>query len=210
MTCARVKSLLPDYLRGALSDDEMSFVAQHLHQCRDCPEELASLQELYAGFDRLPFGEPSEHYWTTLLPRVHQRIEGRKDHRVPRWIPRLAFPVVLTALIVAIIVRFFVTTEADREAGQIPPYDPEVKTLVEELSSEELDQLGETSISEDDNISSVENTLSIDGEVLERVLADVRNVFSYSEVDPASVVSTWDDEDIEQLVVYLDQKRFVR
>lgn len=203
MKCEKVKYLLPDYLRGMLTDDEMSLVAQHLHECKDCPRELASLQQLYARLDAQLPKAPADHYWTTLLPRIHERNESRR-YRAPRWVPRFAFP--LVALVLGTSLYLFLSggPDVDTESG--------IVEVIQEMSSEEIGQLSEVPFAHNGYSQSddVEQGLSGDKEVLETVLVDARNIFSYSELDVTSVTTTLDDQELDRLVVYLDQKRFVQ
>jgi anti-sigma factor RsiW len=55
MKCEQITELLPDYLQGNLSPDQLRHVEEHLAECADCSEEVAVWKKL----SLLPIEQPS-------------------------------------------------------------------------------------------------------------------------------------------------------
>jgi hypothetical protein len=207
VTCNEVKKLLPDYLEGTLTDDEMSFVAQHLHECKDCPKELQSLQALLTQLEARNVKAPPEYYWTTLLPRIHQRIEERKKRRLPVWVPRFVFPMVGAALLVVIAIQVF---SPERETVWT---ETGIRNVLQEMDSTELQQVN-IAMYLDNNYANGMNPLSSDTEMLKEMVNDlnITTAFPAYEQNGATEFTEMDnitDEEADLLLDHLDQRRFI-
>lgn len=202
MTCKQVQHLLPDYVRGELSDEEMSLVAQHLHECKDCPKELASLQQLYNRLDAMEIEEPREEYWQTFVPRVHERIEARSKRRVPGWVPRFAYGL---AAIAAVIVALEVLLPRN---GQVEPQmavtQNDLRLLLEEMSDGEFQQIPTEDVWTANNLSTLEG----DADVLKELI-DTSSV-GFVESDTENLIAAYlTDRQVEVILAYLDQQQFI-
>ncbi len=112
---------------------------------------------------------PSGHYWASILPRVHERLD--EHSRLPEWTTRFALPLA-AALILA--VGFF--KMAPRPGENLPE---NFAVILNQLSSEELQEVsdqeaiaemihpdlaaGEQSVSPAEEVESVKAILQEEG-----------------------------------------------
>lgn len=71
MTCLEFRSLIDRYVDQELSAEEKNLTDEHVHNCRDCHEELAShrqLKSLLSGYQ--PSHVPSDGYWEESRQRI--------------------------------------------------------------------------------------------------------------------------------------------
>lgn len=105
MRTEHVDNLLPEYLNGTLADSLRPGVEEHLMHCRSCIAELADLRETMGMLREYRPSEPPTGYFTTLLPRVRERIEGDGSRNIfaNPLLTRLALPVGAAALVLFIL-----------------------------------------------------------------------------------------------------------
>lgn len=204
MTCSEVQQRLPDYLRGKLSDQEMSLVALHLHECKDCPNELASLQQLYDRLDAIEVDEPHEQYWQTLLPRIHRRIETRRRRRVPEWVPRFGFPLAAAGAVIVVALEVLSPPDGSIESPEIVPHNG-LRTLLQEMSAGELQQIAAGDAWTANGVSALQG----DADVL-RQLIDTASISLVDRDEGNLVMVEFTDDEIDVILAYLDQKQFTR
>src|SRR5260370_1352428 len=100
MKCEQISELLPDYLQGSLSPDQLHTVEAHLEQCADCSEETALWQKLSLLPVDQPGPEPRARFEAMFQPyqagrsnQPHGRLACRA--RMGAW--RLSMLSVATA-----------------------------------------------------------------------------------------------------------------
>jgi hypothetical protein len=110
MNCPYVEERLSEYLERSLPANEMSQVAEHLHECANCStlmEEMRSIIAACKSFPKLEFD-------LTLAERILLRTSGRPRSKTlrerfneyilrPMLTPRFAAGAVLATLFVALI-----------------------------------------------------------------------------------------------------------
>jgi len=210
LNCTEVKYLLPDYVQGTISDEDISLVARHLHECKDCPRELESMQELYAILDSRKEAGPEVSYWPTLLPRIHERIEERKNRFAPQWVPRLAFPLAVLAVLVLVAIRVYApsTGITGIAAGG---NGIGVRDILAQMDSTELQAVSSEYFTSNNLITLISETnlMSSDGEILKEMIADVRLSSLQPDIDTRAIVDNLTDEEADAVVSRLSQKRLM-
>ena len=102
---AHPTDLLPDYLLGALSPEEVGGLEAHLEHCATCREELARLAAPVVPLaEGLPQAQPPERVWETLRMRFAQELSERPENvtvlaQPARISTRLAYPWLLAACV---------------------------------------------------------------------------------------------------------------
>ncbi len=93
--------LLPDYLLGALSPEEVKGLEAHLERCAACREALARLAAPVALLtEALPQAQPPERVWETLRVRFEQaQSEQPENVTVLAQPARPAYPWLLAACV---------------------------------------------------------------------------------------------------------------
>jgi hypothetical protein len=100
-----VEYLLPEYLSGTIADSLRPGVEEHLKNCSSCSTELTGLRQTMEMLDGHEVAGPPSGYFTTVLPRVRQRLEGKESRNLfasPLLI-RLALPIGAAALALFIV-----------------------------------------------------------------------------------------------------------
>jgi hypothetical protein len=197
--CNDVRLLLPDFARERLSLDDASFVREHLQTCEACRQELATVQDLFAGLSKVPVPAPSPHYWVTLLPRIHQRVEDRSRRSEPGFVARYVLPLVGLALLLAGVPRLF----SPQAGGQFA----DVQSMVQNMNGEEiarvdeLDFQGAAGILEDGKADG-------DREVVLALLAESGTTSVDSDQDLSTPTIDLGDDEVSTIIARLDQERF--
>jgi len=83
--CGRAKDLLPLMLVGEAAPGDEEFVRVHLQGCAPCREEAESLRTLLGSLATAEVPDPGEEYWRTFLPRLRNRITGKRADGSIRW-----------------------------------------------------------------------------------------------------------------------------
>jgi hypothetical protein len=103
-----LKNLIPDYITGQISQSDKLML-------EDAMSESAELKELYnemigtlAFVNNVKFSEPSPQYFSTLLPRIHDRIQQQEESKFS-WvnIPAVWKMLVPIAAVVLIAVVYY-------------------------------------------------------------------------------------------------------
>ncbi len=166
MTCAHAKLLMADHEN--LGPAERAILDGHLARCGSCRLEAESLRSLVADLrEQIPApSEPAHGYFEGILPRVHARLERRRERSFPLWALRYAMPVASIAAFFVFGLEILKYESPEASLRQIPADD-----LSEYLQEQSL--LG---VSEPDRSAAAE-----DGSVLKDFL---REGDRYTEADP--------------------------
>jgi len=116
-----VEYLLPEYLDGTLDDSLRPGVEEHLKYCSSCVAELTELHQTMEMLEHRGAEGPPVGYFTTVLPRVRERLEGKAARNLfsSPLLLRLALPIGAAALALFIVLSLpFPGTEA--ETGHNP------------------------------------------------------------------------------------------
>jgi hypothetical protein len=121
------REMLPDYLRGNLTEELRIKVETHLKGCRDCMDELSFLTELV----RIEVPDPGDIFWKTLPQRVKGEI-GEENARRFSLRSFLLKPFPIAATIVAAFFLIF-TYIKKKEVSESDP------TFIAPLTASVLD-----------------------------------------------------------------------
>ena len=84
--CATVKDLLPDFVRGELTDEVRRGTTQHITVCADCREEVEVLRRIHSNTVRVPAGLARDikdalerEHGSVRLPRCARRAPRRSS-----------------------------------------------------------------------------------------------------------------------------------
>lgn len=108
MKCSEYKYLLPDFINGNLEAEERCKIEQHIIHCEYCKSELSALLELFRELRNRQEQPPDERYFSTLLSRIHQRLD--ETNKSLSFIPfiRYASPVMAVLFFIAVISKIFI------------------------------------------------------------------------------------------------------
>jgi predicted anti-sigma-YlaC factor YlaD len=205
-----VDILLPDYLRGALESAIAAGVEAHLESCPACRAELESLRETFAALDQTRKEEIPGAYFSSILPRVYQRLERREK------LPWISTPVVskfllpLGVVVVLLVVVWHLPVVWESTGGE--------NILKTALSSASTDDIVEI-LQEDITLPYVS---SMDTTILTRALADEQFVHRqlisealnsettspfevFADVSPQQVLNDLQESDAERVLQRLEK-----
>jgi len=205
MRCANIRYALPDFVNARLSDREQSQITEHLASCENCRREAAEMKALFSEFQGDTAWSPPGHYWSSLLPRIHQSIEERPARLFPEWIPRFA-PPLASAILLAVAVTVFVPRGASDESTQLSVY-------FHQLHSVEIQQVAEQQryagvLEPMSSGSDLAPTSAGDKEVLKDLLQAEEPIHGLLNVDAESTVRDLDSQHVDELVSILETKYF--
>lgn len=124
MRTEHVEYLLPDYLNNMLEESLRPWVENHLEECGACRAELENLRSAFSHLDTFSATPPSDGYFTTIVPRVRQRLQEKKtvsflSHPL---VTRFAAPLAAGVLLLVVLLRVPPALhEADRERNPLQP-----------------------------------------------------------------------------------------
>jgi len=79
LNCKKCRSLLSRYLDKELDNKQQEEVTNHLRNCSACKKELKTIKEMDKMCSIRFFDEPSEEYWSSILPRLRRIIPYKKE-----------------------------------------------------------------------------------------------------------------------------------
>jgi hypothetical protein len=100
-----VSILLPDFIHGSLGDEFTIGIEEHVRTCASCRTELDELRRTIAIIAQDQRVDIPSSYFTSVLPRVRQRLEEKQGIRT-YWNPvmtKLAVPAVTAVLAIALL-----------------------------------------------------------------------------------------------------------
>jgi transposase-like protein len=72
-----LKYLIPDYITGALDENEKLLVDNALKESAELREFYNEAKNTLEFVSNVKFEEPPAQYWNNLLPRIHEKIDAR-------------------------------------------------------------------------------------------------------------------------------------
>lgn len=200
MNCRQVRYSLPEYIESGLPGDVT--IRDHLDTCSNCRRLLTELEQLYSELRVKPERHVPDHYWITLLPRIHQRIEERqRSFRLPRWAIRYA---ILSVVVIAIVVSFQVFGP-ERQEGE------GLQAVVEQMDESEFREAADVYAPFEGYVVPVGDNdwFSGDAEVFRELLGSSA-VTQWETERESAEPEQFSEEQLNDLLTALDQKRFVR
>lgn len=203
MKCKEIKYLLPEFVEHKLPPEEKMAISQHLESCGKCSSQFRQIIDLFAHLEKEPTSMPPQLYWNNLIPLIHSRIERKSGRLYNGLLAKISTPAVATILAVVVLVRVF--TGSSHEAQPVYNSQSALNNIMIELNASDvtnmsLEELNLLSYLEqkDDNGS--------DNYVIKKILNDQNNVVESDYVGVESAVRIMNDDEINKLISYLDQK----
>lgn len=198
--CMDIRYDLPDYVRGRATADVTGDISTHLVTCKPCTSEVAELRELMATLGRSPVVSPSPAYWGSILPRVHERLEGRDRQRIPDWVMRFLIPASAAMLLVVILMRGF--GDIDMSASS------DFSSMMAQLPDADLTRLADAqtlSLVTDGGLLTDQQSVS-DKNLLKSIITSVEREQLYAQLDLVTVLSSLTNEETDALVTIMEQR----
>ena len=201
-------NILPDYVRGVLSNQDAADVEAHLRQCPSCRGELEEVRHVLETIQHAGAGSVPKSYFASILPRVHQRLDGKKHFEWGKSlvVNKLLFPLGV-AVVAAILIWHIPLPKSTR--GQVDP----LFAVVDSATSEDIGEILQDEMT-------LQDRSSLDTVILSRALSDDQFVERelvqealvgettspfevFSDVSPQQVLSGFDESDTNELLQQL-------
>ena len=202
MKHAEMTYLLPDFVNNMLSGDELTMVNEHLATCSDCRREVEELKSLMSGLQHEITAAPSPQYWSSVLPRIHERIERKQEQRLPEWLVQFALPISAVVVLIVGIVHL-----------KLPANDndfAEVQAIAKQLTADELRQAAETVTTPGFQESSSEEkdesaSASDDKDMLKEFLQNDSDLTAHTDINFEATAEKLNAHDTDDLIAALEQ-----
>jgi hypothetical protein len=109
---------LMDYVTNRLTEPDRKRVEEHLQTCSQCKNQYHELMATDAVLKQSRIAEPPSVYYTTILPRVRERLVS---HRRSVWdysnaLAKIILPLAVSAFLVILLIR--IPTDSFSESTQ--------------------------------------------------------------------------------------------
>ena len=74
--------LLPDYISGSLNVEETRIIEDAIKSNTEISEMYNEMKSAFKFVESVKSEEPVPQYWNNLLPRIHERMEARKEKKL--------------------------------------------------------------------------------------------------------------------------------
>ena len=74
-----LKFLVPDYVTGDISDSDKLTLEKAMNESQELAEFYLQVKDTFSFVSTVKTEEPQPHYWSSLLPRIHQKIEEKNS-----------------------------------------------------------------------------------------------------------------------------------
>jgi hypothetical protein len=203
-----VNQLLPDFIKGTVSEDDHANVKEHLVNCAVCLSEYKELQQTVVLLQQGYIPEPDRSYFTNLLPRLRQRQKEKSLfwRLIQGKTMRLALPLSAMAMMgLTLFLLPFRMNIADDSMG--------LRNLIgnmpnDELSDVAVEQDKTSLVAESHEFASaiVSEHLYKDHVIKEALLSDAgTEILSNTELE--KVVEEFDTNQVDHLLAQLVERK---
>ncbi len=197
MKCREVQLMLPDFVLNKVMNGQLSKIQSHLRGCKECQRASDEMQKVMMGLSEVKYEQPSEQYFASILPRVHERVSAKqKGFRVPEFLIRFAMPFALVLVTIALFSNY---NRIFNRPILVSTVDNSVQ-LDESSSTDFSYVLGLDEIAYSDKIS------TSDKEVISDMLSSEETALSLTEDDSKSLASVFDQDDYKEFYALMEQK----
>ena len=102
----KIKLLLPDYVTGSLSGEEVRMVKNAIDASEEVRNLYLDMKNTLEFAGSVKYEEPVPQYWNNLLPRIHKKIEEREQKSLAKnpisYIWKVLVPVAAVILLFVI------------------------------------------------------------------------------------------------------------
>jgi hypothetical protein len=200
-----INILLPDYVRGILDKDDIVGVEEHLRNCSACQADLIRVREVLASIESAGVDSVPNAYFSSILPRVHQRLDRRKHFE---WSKNPFLNKVILPLGAAIVVSFVLWRMPFSNGGMIK--ENPMMAVVDSATSEDFAEIVQDNIPSQEwssfNAMVISHALTNDRfvrrELVREALAsETTSPFDvFSDVSPQQVLSDFDESQTNEVL----------
>ncbi|MGD0038068.1 MAG: zf-HC2 domain-containing protein [Bacteroidota bacterium] len=211
MHTEHIKYDLMDYITNRLNAQERKRVEEHLQKCPKCNNQYAELSATDAVLKRNHSTAPTSVYYSTILPRVRERIFF---HKRSIWdysygTVKIFIPIAVSILLVFFLIR--IPTESSSEAAQTEALHQAVKDLDEDeiVQAVEKEYAG-LSISPNQEVAAAGVAEHLQGDrFLKSAISKQIENEEVTEMDIEGMISDLDGEQVDQVLSGLSERNIL-
>jgi hypothetical protein len=197
-----------DYITNRLNAQERKRVEEHLRKCPECNNQYSVLSATDTVLKQNHSTAPTPVYYSTILPRVRERlIFHKRSIRDYRYSPLKIFvPIAVSILLVFFLIR--IPTESSSEAAQTEALHQAVKDLDEEeiVQAVEREYAG-LSIPPNQEVAAVGVAEHLQGDrFLKSAISKQIDNGEVADMDVEGMISDLDKEQVDQVLSGLSER----
>ncbi len=203
-----VDIFLPDYVRGRLASDEIGPVERHLRECDACRSKMEEVRLTFAALDRASTEEVPQSYFSSVLPRVHERIDRRSQstwNNIP-LVTRIILPTGAAAMLIVLLwlvpfTKSSITSDNPLQAVvDSASFEDIAEILQQDIPSHELSSFSDTVITH-----ALTNDQFVQRELVQEALAGgTDSPFDvFENVSPQQMLGSFDENETAQILQQL-------
>lgn len=211
MRTNHVNILLPDYARGMLGRDDIATVEEHLQSCPACQAELSEVRDAFAAIEQAPGQVLPKGFWSSILPRVHQRIDERTHFD---WSRNQLLKKIVLPTGAAIVVAALLWLAPFGNNGGIS--ENALQAAVDSATSEDLAEIIQSDIPSQDLSAfndmilsrALTNDLYVRRKIVQEALAseNTSSFSDFSETSPQQLLDGFDETQTDELLQRLGHR----
>jgi hypothetical protein len=206
-----VKYDLMDYVTNRLSVEEHKRVEQHLQKCSGCNNQYIELLATDAILKKNRAAAPTSVYYSTILPRVRERIVSRQrsiwDYGYGT--AKIILPIAVSVLLVVFLIR--IPKESLSEAEQIEALHQAVIDLNEDevMQAVEKEYAG-LSLSPNQEVAAAGVAEHLQGDrFLKSAISKQIENEEIADMDVEGMISDLDGEQVDQVLSGLSERNIL-
>lgn len=141
-----LKLLIADYVTGQLNDNDKAVIEKALKESAELREFRADTERTFKFVNTVKLKEPSPQYWSSLLPRIHQRMEQQEAKKLS-WdkISSIWKVLVPIAAIILIAIIYYLVKPSNT---QITKEEKNIEKIVKDTTKDTTKDKNENKIEE--------------------------------------------------------------
>ncbi len=195
MKCKDVRNFIIRSRRSEPSGIRDTAIAEHMQICPQCRAIVEENKRLDKLVNDSPAWAPTDIYWNSLLPRIHLRIDKKKEPVILPWLYRSLAPAAAALLIVVLSLSLLRLNDSNRDLLTIGVSSSEIVNYLEQETI--VNPYAANNTGDADTIGNDDAT------VLRDLLMDENSVASYYEDKAGSILETVNNDEAEKLFALL-------
>ena len=208
MRTEHVQYDLMDYITGRLTSKERIQIVAHLQECSQCMNEYQELLLTESALKQSQRSEPEPVYYTTILPRVKERLIVRRRFA---WndgdgIARIILPLIASAFLLLLLIKIPITSTNEYTAAEA------LHQAVHDLNDDEVVQAVEkaytgSSVSPNLEVAAAGVSEHLQGDrFLTTALSKQIDNEEIADIDIEGIISDLSGEQVEQVLSGLSER----
>lgn len=196
MKCREIRLSIPDYVRGTIDAPSRDRIDEHLGTCVRCSAETREMKNIMERLGTLREIPPSDLYWNTIVPRLHERMRGRSPHA------SVLGNIIPVALTVSLMLGFIFVFRVSMDTTLLGLRDTLRHSQPEDLQmitdQQSISGISETIVASDDQEAMTDKESLID------ILAGTPPVLANGDEEVYISLDNFSDQEIQKIVSAVD------